>query len=129
MKKEVKILKLFKMTEKQKSKLLEILYADIRCYSNEKLSCEIDIFTKHKDYTGMDVIFHDGNYPDLCVSHFGYNCYFRTKKGVNKEKYKTLGQAVASLKKLINNYYGDALLNTSNLRFYKKGINVFNLEL
>lgn len=114
----VNIIQLEKLNKKQKELLLNELY-------NGDLKIEIDIFTSNKNYTGVDITFMDYNKPDLCVNHFGYNFYFRTNKAIKCEKYKTLGQAIGALKRLFKKHN---INQTSNLRFYKNGYNVFNLQ-
>jgi hypothetical protein len=95
-------------------------------------TAEIDLIRHQRKYSGCDVIFAGDNHheSDLCVSHFGYNFYFRTNRAVKGDRYKTFGNAISSLKRLIKNRCRcDISTCYSNLRIYYKGTNIFNIEL
>lgn len=119
----VKVLQLNKLSKQAKeniyNKLIEGDY-----------TAEIDLITHQRKYSGCDVLFAKDNHheSDLCVSHFGYNFYFRTNRAVKGYRYKTFGNAISSLKKLIKNRC-DIPTYYSNLRIYYMGTNIFNIEL
>ena len=125
MAKYVKILKLNKMSAVQKERLYNKLLTD------NKYTCELDLFLDGKKYCSPDIIFYKN---DLCVNHFSKNFYYRTQKAINKQRYKNFSIAITQLKKLIKNHYS-CNVTTSNLRIYlnsnksfnKK--NIFNIEL
>lgn len=91
---------------------------------------EIDLYTKSKHIMGCDVIFAGDrtHESDLCVSHFGYNFYFRPDRMIEGKRYKTFSNAISSLKRVIHNNI-NGLLSTSNLRIYYRGTNIFDIEL
>jgi cupin superfamily acireductone dioxygenase involved in methionine salvage len=119
----VKILQLNKLDKQVKesiyNKLIEGDY-----------TAEIDLITHQRKYSGCDVLFAKDRHheSDLCVSHFGYNFYFRTTRAIKGTRYKTFGRAIAALRKLIRDRLDIPTWNSS-LRIYYKGTNIFNIEL
>lgn len=93
-------------------------------------TAELDIHTKSKTMRSCDVMFAGDrrHESDLCVSHFGYNFYFRPDRMIEGKRYKTFGNAISSLKRVIHNNVNELLL-TSDLRIYYRGVNIFNIEL
>lgn len=93
-------------------------------------TAEIDLITHQRIYNACDVLFARDKYheSDLCVSHFGYNFYFRTNRAIKGTRYKTFGNAIAALKRLITNHF-NVPVGYSNLRIYYRGTNIFNIEL
>jgi len=45
-------------------------------------------FEEYPDNFDLELYGLSDRKPDCCVSHFGYNFYFRTNKGLKYEKYK-----------------------------------------
>ncbi len=119
----VKILQLNKLDKQVKesiyNKLIEGDY-----------TAEIDLITHQRKYSGCDVLFAKDRHheSDLCVSHFGYNFYFRTNRAIKGTRYKTFGRAIAALRKLIRDRLDIPTWNSS-LRIYYMGTNIFNIEL
>lgn len=92
---------------------------------------EIDLFTLRRDYKHCDVLFagDNRNDSDLCISHFGYNFYTRPQRFIRGGlRYKTFSRALGALKRHLSSRF-DTLTNTSNLRIYYNGTNIFNIEL
>jgi len=61
---------------------------------------QINIKLSDKPYM-FHVVLNTGNDPDCKISYFGANLWARTEKGVNREKYKTIGILQRELIKLI----------------------------
>lgn len=114
----IKILQLNKLTTDIKEKLYGKLLNDL------DWSAQLDLYIDNKYYTTPTIKFYNN---DLCVSDFGKNFYFRTKKAVNNERYKNFGLAITNLKRLMKNR--GEYVSYSNLRIYYKRKNVFNIEL
>lgn len=96
MAKLVKTLQLNKLTAIQKENIYN------RLLTNNNWHAEIKIFLDGEYYCMPDVQFYKN---DLCISHFGKNFYYRTKKAVNGERYKNFGDAITQLKRLIKGHY------------------------
>lgn len=88
---------------KLEQRLLKMLY-------DGDVKMQINMYNKNiqKEYTGVDVDFIDtvDKKPDCNINHFGYNFFFRTKKGINKQKYKTLAIAIRQIKNAIQRRWG-----------------------
>lgn len=117
--KTVNTIDIKKLSKQQKKLLLDSLY--------KKYKFEITL--QRGDFkSNPDVILSEGykNNPDLCVSNFYHNYYFRTPKGINQEKYNSIGILLNSLKRLIKNNNWDLI---SNLRVYYHREHIFSIEL
>ena len=121
--KSVKRLELKRLSSEAKENIYKKLI-------NGDYTSEIDIHTKRKIMGSCDVMFAGDRHheSDLCVSHFGYNFYFRPERMITGKRYKTFSNAISSLKRIINNNVNE-LLSISNLRIYYRGVNIFNIEL
>ena len=108
-----------KLNKQQKRLLLNSMY--------NKYKFEITL--QRDDFkSNPDVILSEGykNTPDLCVSNFYHNYYFRTLKGINQEKYTSIGILLNSLKRIVKNNNWDLI---SNLRVYYNRQHIFSIEL
>lgn len=121
----VKILQLNKLDKQTKENIYNKLI-------NGDYKAEIDLLTHDRCYKGCDVIFTRDNHheSDLCVSHFGYNFYFRTTRAIKGTRYKTFGRAIAALRKLIRDRLDIPTWNSS-LRIYDciTDVHIFSIEL
>jgi hypothetical protein len=100
----LKVIKLKKLTQKQKSAILSNLYS-LKDGTRPKIKLELDLRHEGEEINKVDVILNNSSAGIDCkISHFGYNFYFRTLKGVNRQKYGTLGGLVSSLKKICKHY-------------------------
>ena len=111
---------------KLKSKTKEKLYSKlVSAKWNIPYKVEIDLIPIQKDIPKLnqiDLIFKDN---DLCVSSFYYNFYFRTDKAIKKERYKTFGNAIATLKNLCNKYG----YTVNQLRIYKYDKHIYTINV
>ena len=62
---------------------------------------QINIHLSNKPFT-FHVVLKDRKGFDCKISSFGANLWSRTNKGVNSEKYNTIGALQTALKRLIN---------------------------
>ena len=115
----VETINIKKLNKQQKEKLLNSMYT--------KYKFEITLL-KGGFKSNPDVILSESykNIPDLCVSNFYHNYYFRTKKGINAEKYNKIGILLNSLKRIIKSNNWELI---SNLRVYYNRQHIFSIEL
>lgn len=83
---------------------------------NKLLNCKLYMkITAYKrdDIINADVLFR---HNDLCVSSFYHNFFFRTEKACKKERYKTFGQAMFNLKRILKEHN----MYIQNVQIYDK---------
>lgn len=116
---QVRTVDIKNMSRTQKERFLKKLYGD---FYELEITLERDSIRSNpsiylKDFTGV---------PDCCVSNFYHNYYFRTKKGVQGEKYSTLGTLIRELKKEITR---NGFKINSNIRVYYHREHVFSIHM
>lgn len=79
---------------------------------NCKLYMRITVY-KRDNIINADVLFR---HNDLCVLSFYHNFFFRTEKACKKERYKTFGEAIFNLKRILKEYN----MYIQNVQIYDK---------
>lgn len=75
---------------------------------------ELTFYNKEGKTNDIEILFYNN---DLCVSSWSLNFYQRTSKAVKFERYKTFGQAITQLKRMLKKYP----VQYSNLHVYTRG--------
>ena len=75
---------------------------------------ELTFYNKEGKASDIEILFYNN---DLCISSWSLNFYQRTSKAVKFERYKTFGQALTQLKRMLKRYP----VQYSNLHVYNRG--------
>ena len=84
---------------------MRTLNAINRLYDVKNWQKKTNLQAKVKGYSDtFDIDLTDNKgIPDCCISHFGYNFYIRTPKGLKEGKYKDIKSMFYAIKKVFKN--------------------------